>query len=98
MPIGPGVETSPGSSLFKRFSDVAGDFAVLVFDKHVASGDRQGDGPLDELQRDQRSQRAVVGEVLRAWHAHPADDRQVHREATRFANALDSVAVTFRWR
>ena len=75
--------------VLERLAEFLHHPVVLALDQRVPGGDDHGDGPFDDLQRDQRAQRTEVGKLFGTRNQDAADNRQVDRESLRFADLVD---------
>ena len=74
--VGPRKSVS-SDEVFENFAEIFETLVVLLLCEGVPGGDEQGDGPIDDLEGDERCYGAIVGELLRRWEPNGADERKI---------------------
>jgi hypothetical protein len=66
-----------GLGLFESFAELLDGTAVLLLGEGVSGGDEDGDGPVDDFQREEDADRAIVGQLLGARQSDGTQHGQV---------------------
>ncbi|CCH22135.1 hypothetical protein MILUP08_40015 [Micromonospora lupini str. Lupac 08] len=75
------VVTRLSSGFLERLPDAAYQSRQVLVRQDVPGGDHQGERPFDHLQRCQHAEPGVVGDLVRWWHRHLAQHRQLEPPA-----------------
>jgi hypothetical protein len=83
-----GVGLGRASGVFEAFAELLDGTVVLLLGQGVPGRDEQRDGPVDEFQGEQYSDRAVVGQLFWSGQEDGSDYRQVDGEVVRVVGLL----------
>src|SRR5271156_5915635 len=79
--------------LLYRLAELLEQSVVVVARQEVSGSDDHGNRPVDEFERGQGGQTAVVGQLLRSRYLHLTEHRQVHGEGLAFADFLHGLGL-----